>query len=108
MFLYGHVIKYSVCRPCVGKELVTNFTRTNGFYKTHSYYAEDYQNGIEFGLRNMLVYTKFCCFFLLTAVCCSAINCTALFDSKIVNGSTAIPGEFPYMVRLRGSKLSSS
>ncbi|TMW42923.1 hypothetical protein DOY81_011995, partial [Sarcophaga bullata] len=49
----------------------------------------------------MSVYTKFCCCFLLTTLFCSVINCTALFDSKIVNGSAAFPGEFPFMVSLR-------
>lgn len=47
----------------------------------------------------MLKYTKGY-YFLFTVVLCAAIDCTAAVDSKIVNGSIAFPGEFPFMVRL--------
>lgn len=35
---------------------------------------------------------------LLVLGACAILGCVTAFDSKIVNGSLALPGEFPYMV----------
>ncbi|XP_013118373.2 trypsin-1 [Stomoxys calcitrans] len=40
---------------------------------------------------------------LLVFCACATLNGALGFDSKIVNGTLALPGEFPYMVSLRNS-----
>ncbi|XP_073832480.1 trypsin-1-like [Musca autumnalis] len=39
--------------------------------------------------------------YLLILGTCALLGCGLAFDSKIVNGSLVLPGEFPYMVSLR-------